>query len=563
MQKEYLFYNQNALDFPLHEEIEVATALKQSDEKYLVSNTKETDNYIYAPEINFYLQNSQDDISDKILNVKALYDARATNYDFAQDLDFEVEVGKKLLIVSEKDESALVNEMNEIGFTSMVIDPYMIKDVYGHIGALKVVIQKNKDEEALEVETDQIVWFNAPEFAMTQSGTFDPNVLGLDEAIFKVKANDGSYKYKNFIKYDSKICQYHERKLEETCGRCADICPTVAILKVDERRHLEFSHVDCHGCGGCISICPSGALEYSQMPRIAFTEICSFYEDKTAFIIPEKMKIENLNIELPQGVLPLAIAGEKFLHEAHFMSLIQTSGNPVVFFTDFISKGTGDVIRIINEIFEKKYGKKAIFVCQNEEEALKVFKKLQPIPECKYGINEEGMAKREVFSARLAHLVGQDDLGTVTTGEFVHYGNIKINEDNCTLCLSCVGACNVRALTAHPEDNTLRFNPSICTNCTYCEVACPEKDCLSVIKDEISLKPEYFVQNIMAKDELFECVECGKKFATVKSVEKIASVMKPIFAGDENKIKSLYCCADCKPKVTLMAAIQKQREGIE
>jgi len=289
-----------------------------------------------------------------------------------------------------------------------------------------------------------------------------------------------------------------------------------------------------------------------------FYEVAEFYKDKTALIVPRKMNIENLDIEIPKGVLPLGTEGEKFLHEAHMISLIQTSGNPIIFYTDFISKGTGDAIHIINEAFERKYGKKAVFVCKDKEELENAFENTQSIPECKYGINEADLRKREIFSARLAHLVGEDDLGVVQTGEHIHYGNITINQDNCTLCLSCVGACNVRALTAHPEDNSLRFNPSICTNCTYCEVVCPEIDCLSVQRDEISLNPSYFKQNIMAKDELFACVECGKEFAPKKAVEKIAKIMEPMFKGDEIKIKTLYCCADCKPKVLIQAQINEE-----
>ncbi len=62
----------------------------------------------------------------------------------------------------------------------------------------------------------------------------------------------------------------------------------------------------------------------------------------------------------------------------------------------------------------------------------------------------------------------------------------------------------------------------------------------------------------MAHDELFKCVECGSEFATVKSVEKIAQVMKPIFGNDELRVKTLYCCADCKPKVMLQAHMDER-----
>ena len=556
MSKEYIYINKNLPEYPLDESIEVK---KEFDENnYIVSNVENQSAEIYAPEINFYVKNTQDTISQQIVNIKKLYDARVATYDLAQDLDFAQEVGNKIVVVSNKDEEELLQELQNQEFTCIALNPSNIVDVNGCIG--KLILTIKKEDELIDLETDQMIWFDAPEFAMKQSGTYDPNIIGLEKALQTANANKGLYEYKNFVKYDSNICQYHERNTE-ICGKCAEVCPTVAILKVDEKKHLEFSHVDCTGCGGCISVCPSGALDYSQMPRVAFKEVIELYRDSVALIIPRKMDLESLHVELPQGVLPLAIEGEKFLHEAHLMSLLQTSGNPILFYTDFISKGTGDVIRIINEIFEKKYAKKAIFVCKDEEQLKQSMLNITPIKECMYGINEDGLKKREIFSARLSHLVGEDDLGVVKTGEHVHYGNITINQDACTLCLSCVGACNVRALTAHPEDNTLRFNPSICTNCTYCEVVCPEENCLTVIKDEINLNPDYFKQNVMAHDDIFECIECGAPFATVKSIEKIANVMKPIFGDDELRIKTLYCCADCKPKVMLQAHMDERMNG--
>jgi len=553
MQKEYLFFSPTSLDFPLDDSIAVLNSLDESN--FLISNVQTNNAELYAPEINFYIKNTKDAISEQIKNIKKLYDARANAFDLAQDIDFEKEVGKKLLIVSNGDNvEELKNQMSEDGFTCISLPSSMILNIDGTIGDLKVKIKK--EEEILELDTDQIIWYDAPLFSTKQNGTFDPNILGLEETIAKVKENDGVYKYKNFVKYDNTICQYHERR-EETCGKCAEVCPTIAILKIDEEKHLEFSNVDCHGCGGCVSVCPSGALDYTQMPRLAFHEISSFYKEKIALIIPRKMQIENLHVELKKGVLPLAIEGEKYLHESHMISLIQTSGNPIIFYTDFISKGTGDAISLINEIFERKYHKKAVFVCKDEEELKNAIKNAISIPQCIYGIDESELRKREIFSARLSHLISNDDLGVVKTGEHIHYGNIVINQDKCTLCLSCVGACNVRALTAHPEDNTLRFNPSICTDCGYCEFTCPEQNCLHVIKDEISLKPDYFKQNIMATDEIFKCVECGDGFATVKSVEKIAEMMKPMFGDDEVKIRTLYCCANCKPKVMLKEQVKE------
>ena len=108
-----------------------------------------------------------------------------------------------------------------------------------------------------------------------------------------------------------------------------------------------------------------------------------------------------------------------------------------------------------------------------------------------------------------------------------------------------VGACNVGALVADASDNTLRINPNICTACGYCEISCPETNCLTIKQDIIELKPTWFLkESVLAQDKLFACVECGVEFATTKNNEKKCSKMATIFASDPVKVRSLYCCAN-------------------
>ena len=99
MQKEYIFYDNIGLDFPLSEEIELVKVASKGE--YLVSNHPEAEAIIYAPEINFYLKQSNDSIAQKINNVIKLYAMRALGFDFAQDMDYSQEVGDKVLIVTE------------------------------------------------------------------------------------------------------------------------------------------------------------------------------------------------------------------------------------------------------------------------------------------------------------------------------------------------------------------------------------------------------------------------------------------------------------------------------
>jgi len=553
MENEFLFFIQEPLEFPLDESITVVNSLPE--DKYIVANIKSDKIDRYAHEINYYIKNTKDSIANKIENIRTLYEARIVAYGLAQDIDYTQEVGKKVLIISGDKEDKLIEKLEQDGYVCATLHPDEINDINGHIGKLSVATTKLLRGD---LQTDQIVWQNAPAFAMKQSGVYDPSVDGWDKVIDTLYKNSNIYHYKNYVHYDPNICQYNERILSETCGKCEEVCPTVAIVKIDEQKHLEFSDIDCHGCGGCVSVCPSGALDFTQMPRDALIEVASFYKNHKILLLPSGVEIDD--VLLPKGVLPLGIDGRKYLHEAHFMTLLQKSGNAVIFYTDFVSKGTGDAIRIINEIFDRKYSKKAIYICQNKEELEKALSKAESIEECRFDFDDSGMRKRESFTYRLAHLVGDDNLGVVETGEHIHYGNIVINEDKCTLCMSCVGACNVAAFTAHPEDQTLKFNPSICTNCGYCEVVCPEDECLSIVYDKLALRPDYFTKNTMAQDELFACVECGVEFATKKSIEKIASMMIPRFGDNEAKIRTLYCCAECKPKVMLQAEMDQSNK---
>ncbi len=514
-----------------------------------------------AEEVEFYIKNSQDSISNKIKNISKLYEIAATKYDFAQDISYSQEVSNEVLLVTSNEEDAdlFIKKVKTEDIELFSIKEEIIKSIKGHIGNLQVIVDDEGEDITLNVS--QIVWFDAKQIGLDQSGTFDPNLASVEEVIETLKQNISSYSYKKFTTYDQNICQYHGRR-EEICSKCEEVCPTVAITKDDKTKTLGFSQIDCHGCGGCISVCPSGAIDYAPTNREALFEMSKFYKDTHPLIIPEKMNMLSLDIPLKKGVLPFAVEGEKFLHEASLLTLLQLSGSQVIFYSDFISKGTGDVIRILNDIYQKKYAKDAVLVAMNKEELEFALKEVSFVENSYFNFNQDTLKKREIFSHRLQKLVGDDNLGVVTTGEHVHYGKVKVNESTCTLCLVCVGACNVGALIADAKDNTLRLNPSLCTACGYCEVSCPEKDCLTIDRDIIELEPTWFKDSVLAQDKLFACVECGKEFATSKAIAKIAALMAPIFSVDPVKERTLYCCADCKPKIMMQSYFDQKNQGI-
>lgn len=548
--QEYIYYNKNGLDFPLSEKIQVTTNLDDiKDKSFLISNSKDVNSEFIASEIDFYIKNSQDNLSKKIQNVLKLYEINGVKFDFAQDLEENIEISNSLMIIYDDIEefSSFSKNLSKDEFDLYKVESKLIKEIKNSIGNFEVVVDGgNKD---IILKTSQIVWFNE-NLAKKRAGIYDPNIISIEKTLDIVRKNLDNYSFRKTITYDKSICQYHERK-DEVCSKCVEVCPTNAITKDEKSRRLVFSLVDCIACGECVSVCPSGSLNSANTSRDSLYEISLFYKDTKPLIISSKANIENINVDLKENVLPLFIVGDIF-DETMLLTYLQVSGSSLIYFSNNVSKGTLESIRIVNDIYFKKYGKVAVYLVSNEEELNDALQKQEVIENSYYNFNQNDMKKREVFSQRLQKIVGNDDLGVVKTGSNIHYARVLVNEANCTLCLSCVGACNVDALFANESDFTLRVNPSLCTACGYCELVCPEKDCLTLKNDELELNPTWFQESILAKDKLFACVECGKEFATTKAIEKIASIMAPIFAKtSEAKKRTLYCCDACKPKVMI------------
>ncbi|ENQ1164059.1 4Fe-4S dicluster domain-containing protein [Campylobacter upsaliensis] len=526
---------------------------KPLNEEVLITNDKSQKAEIYAPEINFYLRNSQDSILEKSKLVLKLYEMRLSAYENGLDFENTKEISNRILIIADKDETR-ESVLKEAGFKVISLDESEVLSVFGSVGELCAVL-KNGGEE-VELDFDILLYEKERQDFKRQSGCYDlANFKDERELLSFLQSKSPNYHFKTFITYNSSVCQYHKRRSEH-CAKCAEICPTTAILKDDEERILEFSQIDCLGCGGCVSVCPSGSLDYAPMNRDSFFKMLDFVRGSKICIIPKKMPLEHLNLNLSEGVLPFMIEGEKWLSNLHFLSLLQSSGANLVFYTDFVSRGSAEAIELLNAVFERKFGKKAVLVAKDEKELELALKELEFIEGLNFSFHNNTPTNRENFAVRLRHLINDENLGVVESGEWLRYGDLRLNVDTCTLCLACVGACNVGALIADSKENALKFNPSLCTTCGYCEASCAEKDTLKLERSGLRLEKSYFDFRTLTKDELFACVECGKEFATKKAVEKIASLMRDKFANDEAKLKSLYCCAECKAKVMLGAMMR-------
>lgn len=517
----------------------------------VVSNTQENCD-IYAPEINWYLSASLANDEIKLQNIHRFFQNRLSIYDYAPFKEYQVEVQNDLLILGFDSPITqdFIQEAQKMGFSTLLLDPQKVLHIGGKIGSF-VAVLNNKSE----VRFSQAVLFVQDENLAKFLGILEiQNFHSAQEVLELLKSRLGTYAYKTTTLYTPSLCQYHQRRPDKNgegfCHKCVNVCPTFGVSKDDSLMELRFSQIDCQGCGGCIATCPTGALDFAPYPIDCLIESLRFYKNTQILLIPEVFLDLLEGVKIPAHLSPLIIPREKFPSEAHFLAMTQESGSSMIFFSPIISRPSLEAIQLVNDIYQAIFKKEAVFIAQDIQTLQTLWDKPQTIIQYSYTPSPKE-ARRKHFAERLLYMIKDHDFGQVKSGisgEMIRYGEITIDEDKCTLCNSCVGACNVDSLIANAKNLSLEYNPSLCTTCGYCISSCPE-DAITLKLNGIHLSREYFTYHTMAKDTLFACIECGTPFATSKSVQKIEALMSPHFKDDPTKLKTLKCCSDCKVKL--------------
>lgn len=359
-----------------------------------------------------------------------------------------------------------------------------------------------------------------------------------------LQKNTGEISYQDRISFSPSLCQYQDRR-EKCCTKCAQVCPTFGVVNDDSLMQLRFSQIDCVSCGACVGVCPTGVLDLVAYPKEALNEIVALYASVPIFLCDfEGLEVlESLSFKLPSNVAPLVVPSLKILNENDALGILQESGHSVMVF-----RGEAvDSLNFVNNIYEARYQQSGFIFAKNPQEIIDYSLEIKDFPTFHYMPRVE-KSYRESFSQRLSAVIKDGDYGRVENRNFIRYGVVKVESNKCTMCLSCVGACNTNALFPKESDYSLRFNPSLCTTCGYCASSCPE-NILQVELSGIALNESFYKSSMLAKDAPFNCIECHKPFATKSSIEKIKKMLSPAFMGDAKKLRTLECCADCKVKV--------------
>ena len=126
------------------------------------------------------------------------------------------------------------------------------------------------------------------------------------------------------------------------------------------------------------------------------------------------------------------------------------------------------------------------------------------------------------------------------------YGRIHVDIAGCTLCLACVGACPVAALSDNPDRPQLSFTEAACVQCGICVATCPEK--VIRLEPRYNFSPAAMTPEVVKGEEPFHCVSCGKPFGTKSTMERVLSRLKGKHAmfQTEAQLRLIQMCDTCR-----------------
>ncbi|MDN3720678.1 4Fe-4S binding protein [Roseibium salinum] len=126
------------------------------------------------------------------------------------------------------------------------------------------------------------------------------------------------------------------------------------------------------------------------------------------------------------------------------------------------------------------------------------------------------------------------------------YGAVVLDQDACTLCLSCVSLCPSGALKENPDQPQLRFQEDACLQCGICTTICPEN--ALTLDPRLNLGDDALAPIVLKEEEPFSCIECGKPFGVRSTVERLTGKLagKHSMFQNEKAVRLIQMCDDCR-----------------
>ena len=453
----------------------------------------------------------------------------------------------------------------------------------GAVGAIDFGRQAAEETAAFDLVLDLRAHSAFQRHALPQGYFRDASA----STLLRVRELVGEFEKPRFFAYKQKLCA-HSRNEQVGCSACIDICSAEAIHSNPSRQQIEVNPNLCVGCGACTTVCPTGALTYaypsaSHSGRKIKTLLNTYAkaggkdavlllhsQGKGQALVEEVGRAAQLRLAkgLPAHVIPLA--------------LWHTASTGLDIWLSALSYGAAQVLVLMTDEEAPQYlaGVRAqmaqaqallvglgyhpqdqapLQVVQSgsaleldaEVQRLTVgVSRLQArVPNAAFAVTHE---KRGTMGLVIDHLLAHAPVlqkpnppeVVLLPQEGAWLGTVNINQDTCTLCMSCVSACPAQALQDNTQAPQLRFVEKNCVQCGLCVTTCPEN--AIDLTSRLLLTPQRKEVRVVNATQPYGCIRCKKPFGTLKGVEAMLGKLAGHAMFQGPALDRLKMCGDCR-----------------
>ena len=411
-------------------------------------------------------------------------------------------------------------------------------------------------------------------------------------AVLQLRESVGEFEKPKFFQYKQKICA-HSRNEQVGCTACIDVCSAQAIRSDASMKGRSSGkgktdggaggivvepHL-CVGCGACTTVCPSGAISYAT-PRAdeqgrRIRTLLSTYQrgggKDAALLIHSQGAGTRLIGELgraartdasvrgvPARVLPLGVWHTASVGIDLWLSAIAYGASQVwVLMTEEEAPGYREAVAAQMAVAQAILSGLGL---QGEHLRIVSATQAKPLDAALQAASAASVKQAATFSVqadkRATLDLAIDHLMTNATAvpEAIAlpdagspFGSLVIDNEKCTLCLSCVGACPEAALADNPDKPQLRFIEKNCVQCGLCASTCPES--------AITLEPRLWLADagkarkqarVLNEAEPYRCIRCSKPFGTLRAIEAMVGKLAGHSMFQGAAAERLKMCGDCR-----------------
>ncbi|MFT5665721.1 MAG: ferredoxin [Gammaproteobacteria bacterium] len=378
-----------------------------------------------------------------------------------------------------------------------------------------------------------------------------------DEILLELSEMTGEFEKPKYFKYNADICA-HGVNGAQFCTNCIEACPADAIHSLGDK--IEVNPHLCQGGGTCATACPSGAIQYAY-PRLSdsgnqIRTLLQTYREQGGLnpivVFHNEEDFAERLLTLNSTMLPIKVEEIASVGVDLCLSTIVYGASQVVLLANSAVPGSSlsQLEHQINWLGAALVGldiNPAIVSIQRDLDAVEVLDTPSPLEPAIYTMPD---LKRNAIYQALDHLYKHSAKNQVMVDlpQGAPFGAAVIDEESCTLCMACVGACPGKALQdgSNREVPEVFFIESNCIQCNVCTLTCPEQ-AITLTPRIIFDREQRNRSRALSQDTPFGCITCGKPFASTSVIKKMNEKLKDhyMFQG-ARALDRLKMCEDCR-----------------